>query len=84
MRDDHVLFTVEMLYSEPPDKLFLAKNKETWYAFYDSALSILTNVNDILEVYSYVSKPEYRSVRTTIVETYDVRRIRVIYPDDEF
>lgn len=72
----------ESLYEQMPDKLFIRKGTESWYAFYDDALCILTNATGMLESYCYDSKPEYRSVRRHIVNEYGLREITPVIFED--
>lgn len=72
----------EELYGQMPDKLFISKGTEFWYACYDDALCILTNAEGFMQAYCYDEKPEYRSVRRHIVNEYRLREIRPVEFED--
>ncbi len=52
-------------------------DSEAWYAFYDKALSILTNADGDLHSFSYDTKSEYRDVRRYIIEEYNLKDTKV-------
>ena len=75
---------IDTLYGQVPDKLYTwYDDAQVWYAFYDDALSVLTNANGDLEIFEYCSKTDYRDVRRIIISTYNVRETRV-FSYDEF
>lgn len=69
--------SAEDLYCTSPDRLLFAPEYEVWYAFYDSRLSVLTNVSGELDLYTYETKSEYRDVRHYISTEYHVKAIRI-------
>jgi len=64
------MMSPDQLYQLPPTTTYLAPDGYTWYACYDDQLSILTNADGCLAVYSYPDKTEFRGVRRTIVNDY--------------
>ncbi|MEL0098361.1 MAG: hypothetical protein VW907_02260 [Opitutae bacterium] len=66
------------LYEQAPDKLYTSRDRQTWYACYDDELCLLTNAGGELKAYCYDSKPEYRDIRSKIIEAYNLRRSKVI------
>jgi hypothetical protein len=77
------MLTSEYLYGQTPDKLLVHHNSGTWYAFYDKALSILTNANGDLRSFSYDSKSEYRDVRRYVTEEYNLVDNKVYSYDED-
>ena len=75
--------TLEYLYSQTPDRLLVHRDSETWYAFYDKALSVLTNVEGELRSFTYDSKSEYRDVRRFIVQEYNLVDTKVYSYDED-
>lgn len=75
--------TSEYLYSQTPDRLLVHRDSETWYAFYDKALSVLTNVEGELRSFTYDSKSEYRDVRRFIVQEYNLVDTKVYSYDED-
>lgn len=71
------MITSEYLYGLTPDRLMVHQRSETWYAFYDQALSILTNADGCLRSFSYDTKSEYRDVRRYIVDEYNLTDTKV-------
>lgn len=71
----------EILYEQYPDRLYFDDRMEVWYAFYDNELTILSNATGTLESFTYGNKPEYREVRSVIVDTYPIRQVD--YATDE-
>lgn len=59
------------------------RDSETWYAFYDKALSILTNADGDLRSFSYDTKSEYRDVRRYIIEEYNLKDTKVYTYDED-
>ena len=77
------MLTSEYLYDQTPDRLMVHHDSETWYAFYDTALSILTNADGSLRSFSYDTKSEYRDVRRYIVAEYNLTDTKVhVYDED--
>lgn len=77
------MLTSEYLYGLTPDKLMVHRASETWYAFYDKALSILTNADGDLRSFSYDTKSEYRDVRRYIIEEYNLKDTKVFTYDED-
>jgi len=73
----------EDLYESVPDRLYYDRSYTTWYACYDSDMCVLTNSTGSLESFCYSSKSEYRDVRRTIVEEYDLKQVKQIYDEDD-
>lgn len=73
----------EDLYESVPDRLYYDRSYTTWYACYDNDMCVLTNSTGILESFCYSSKGEYRDVRRTIVEEYDLKQVKQIYDEDD-
>lgn len=78
------MLTSEYLYGQAPDRLFVHRDSETWYAFYDKALSVLTNAEGELRSFSYDTKSEYRDVRRYIVEEYNLVDTKVYKYDEDY
>lgn len=74
--------SAEELYLTSPDRLLFAPEYEVWYAFYDSSLSVLTNVGGELDMYTYETKSEYRDVRHYISSEYHVKPVRIRSHDE--
>jgi len=76
---------VEELYSQSPDRLYVSRDRNTWYACYDSQLCILTNAgSDYMRAFCYENKSDFREIRNMIVEEYGLLRERVVSFDDEY
>ena len=78
------MLTSEYLYGQTPDRLLVHHDSETWYAFYDKALSILTNADGDLRSFSYDSKSQYRDVRRHVIEEYNLVDTKVYIYDEDY
>lgn len=65
--------TPESLYETRPDKLYVSKEFDAWYAFYEIELCILTNADGDLAAYCYDEKSDYRDARRFILTEYNVK-----------
>jgi len=72
----------QQLYQIIPDRLYMHYGCETWYAFYDYDLCVLTNSEGKLEAFCYDTKSEYRDVRRLIVQNYDLKQVKLDYVED--
>ena len=75
---------VDDLYETAPDRLLTCYAGDTWYAFYDYDLAVLSNAAGDLVAYYYSDKTEYRAVRRFITETYNVKETSVTNHDEDF
>lgn len=72
----------QQLYQIAPDRLYINTEHETWYAFYDYDLCILTNGCGGVDAFCFDTKTEYRDVRRMMIEEYNIKQVNLDYVED--